>query len=310
MRKILAGALVILAILLIAVYIFIPAETKVLAVKTLNRPASATVRFLSAEQAWRQWWPNKTATGAEQLFTYQNTQFSLLRAEATIVNIPIQYTNQQLSSTLAILPAADTQTLLTWQSTLAPSANPLTRIKNYLLGRRIKATMSDVLSHLQSFMQSEENVYGFTVAEKKVVDTLLVTKSQEFNHEPSTVEVYAVIQELQSYVTANASRQTNPPMLHVERNDSTYFTQLALPINKAVPETKSIRIKRMVPGKILVAEVKGGPQTVRNAFMQLENYLNDYRKVSPAIPFFSLVTDRSAQTDTTSWITRLYYPIL
>jgi hypothetical protein len=66
----------------------------------------------------------------------------------------------------------------------------------------------------------------------------------------------------------------------------------------------------MVPGKILVAEVKGGEQRVREAAANLQNYVDDYKLKSPAIPFESLVTDRTKETDTSKWITKLYYPIL
>ena len=65
----------------------------------------------------------------------------------------------------------------------------------------------------------------------------------------------------------------------------------------------------MVLGNILVGEVKGGLSTILNAEKQLANYVFDYGKASPAIPFQSLVTDRSLEADSSKWITRLNYPI-
>jgi hypothetical protein len=65
----------------------------------------------------------------------------------------------------------------------------------------------------------------------------------------------------------------------------------------------------MIPGKILVTEVKGGNYTTGEALKQLDIYLDDNHLSSPAIPFESLVTDRSQETDTAKWVTKIYYPI-
>ena len=65
----------------------------------------------------------------------------------------------------------------------------------------------------------------------------------------------------------------------------------------------------MVPGKILVAEVKGGAYTADEALRQLTMYMDDNHLVSPAIPFQSLVTERSKEPDTTKWITKIYFPV-
>ena len=62
-------------------------------------------------------------------------------------------------------------------------------------------------------------------------------------------------------------------------------------------------------GNILVAEVRGGVSTVKQAFRNLSNYVGDYGRQSPALPFESLVTDRLKETDTTKWVTKLYFPV-
>ena len=65
----------------------------------------------------------------------------------------------------------------------------------------------------------------------------------------------------------------------------------------------------MLPGTALTTEVKGGPAAIRTAFLQLENYITDYQREAPLIPFESLVTDRLHEKDTSRWITRIYYPV-
>jgi hypothetical protein len=66
----------------------------------------------------------------------------------------------------------------------------------------------------------------------------------------------------------------------------------------------------MVLGNILVAEVKGGVYTAEKAIEVLSVYANDKKRISPAIPYQSLVTDRMQVSDTSKWITRLFYPVI
>jgi hypothetical protein len=65
----------------------------------------------------------------------------------------------------------------------------------------------------------------------------------------------------------------------------------------------------MALGNILVGEVKGGTYTVISGEQNLTNYVNDHKKMSPAIPYQSLVTDRLLEADTSKWVTKLYYPV-
>jgi hypothetical protein len=63
-------------------------------------------------------------------------------------------------------------------------------------------------------------------------------------------------------------------------------------------------------GNILITEVKGGPASIKKAFNEMETYITDYRRTAPAIPFQSLITDRSKEPDTSKWVTKIYYPVM
>jgi hypothetical protein len=66
----------------------------------------------------------------------------------------------------------------------------------------------------------------------------------------------------------------------------------------------------MFLGNILMAKVCGGEASIVNAQTELNHYVSDWQKIAPAIPYQSLVTNRLTITDTTKWITELYYPVL
>jgi hypothetical protein len=101
-------------------------------------------------------------------------------------------------------------------------------------------------------------------------------------------------------------------MLNLYRgNDSTYFAKVALPVDRHLRNFGDIQYRWMLKGgNILVTEVVGGPHKIERAFKEMENYVQDHQRVAPAIPFQSLVTDRTKQPDTSKWVTRLYWPIM
>ena len=101
-------------------------------------------------------------------------------------------------------------------------------------------------------------------------------------------------------------------MLNIlQQPEGGYLTRVALPVTRELPQQHDISFKRMLAGgNILITEVKGGPAQIEKASAQIENYIKDFKRMSPAIPFLSLVTDRRQQPDSTQWITRIYYPVM
>jgi effector-binding domain-containing protein len=127
---------------------------------------------------------------------------------------------------------------------------------------------------------------------------------------PSQQEYYNLIKKLQDYIATNGASPANYPMLNIAEIDSNNFvTTVAIPVNKVLPDTGPIVFKKMFPGNILTAEVKGGVHAIEEGFRQLNHYVSDYQLVLPAIPFQSLITDRLVEADTSKWMTKLYYPI-
>jgi hypothetical protein len=99
-------------------------------------------------------------------------------------------------------------------------------------------------------------------------------------------------------------------MLNIDSSGRKVITKIGIPIDREIDVTgTAYEIKRMVLGNILISEVTGGPYTSKNATKQVELYMNDHKRKSPAIPYESLVVDRSAEPDTAKWVTRIYYPV-
>jgi hypothetical protein len=134
---------------------------------------------------------------------------------------------------------------------------------------------------------------------------------RSFEHYPKVQEIDAMIQDLRKYIIQNNAIEKNSPMLNVLKFDSSHFEAMsAIPVDKALPRTTEFSPKFLLKGgNILEAQVQGGPYTIETSLQEIENYRSDYKYNSPAIPYQLLVTDRLKETDTTKWITKLYYPV-
>jgi hypothetical protein len=217
--------------------------------------------------------------------------------------------DKQINSTLMFIPLGVDYTIFEWKALV--EGGPWQKIRTYLDAKRIQGQMEDLLQSLKEYMERDENIYGFKVKYSKVKDTTLVTTTFTTTAYPATNEIYQHISMLKAYVASQGATQTNYPMLHVKQwNSNRFENMVAIPVSRALNESGEIVPKRMVMmGNILEAEVRGGPATAQEAMGQLGNYIEDHQLTSPAIPFMSLVTDRSKEKDTAKWITRIYYPV-
>jgi hypothetical protein len=170
--------------------------------------------------------------------------------------------------------------------------------------------MAAVLNHFKNFVSKEENIYGLQIQRGRVTDTLLVTAKMQTTHYPTPSDYYPLIDELKKYITGNSAQETDFPMLHIEaQNTGLYRIMVAVPVNKKIPDRGAIVAKRMVPGNILTADVKGGMTAVNEGLNKFEHFISDYQFTTPAISFQSLITNRMQEPDTSKWITKLCFPV-
>jgi hypothetical protein len=291
-------------------FLILPSTIQVTqAVKLVCSPASAA-RGLLQETNWPKWLNSGSGTlppgNKSDLFSYSvNAKFN------RELQVDIEKGNQKWSSRLYILPDILDSVSLKWQCNLEAGLNPLDRWKQYRVATALQQDMHRVLDNLKSVLENSEDIYGFHIFRTRVTDTILIATRASFNSDPSTNEIYKMITDLRQYIKMKGATETGFPMVHHDRIDSLRTeTMVAIPINKPLPDQGKFIHKRMVSGYILVGDVKGGPATIRNAFDEMEKYIGDNQKQKIAIPFESLVTDRMEAKDTSSWKTRVYFPIV
>jgi len=95
-----------------------------------------------------------------------------------------------------------------------------------------------------------------------------------------------------------------------EADGSQYETMIAISVDKIIQPGGNFFRSQMVPMKdrFLATEVKGGPATIEHAHKAIQKYMQDHILSPPARAFEILLTNRSKETDTTKWRTKIFYP--
>lgn len=308
MKKFVIVVLVILIAVIAAIYILIPN------IITFNKSIYVQVsrdgitRKLQNEKNWTTWWPGKTINDSS--FLYNNTSYSIIEKSIGSLFISIKNEDTRAVTSLNILSKNKDTAQLIWIGSIPTSYNPIKRIQIYFDSKKIPTDIDELLKKIKTHFSKVENVYGYDIEWKSVVDSTLVFTYNTLKAYPSVEFTYQLIDKLKKYITEHGAKETGFPMLNITKNDSAYLVKVAIPVNKILPSSNGIAFRQMPSGgNILVVDVKGGPSSIQNAFHQVQNYIMDYSETVPAIPYQSLITDRSKEKDTSQWITKIYYPV-
>jgi effector-binding domain-containing protein len=312
MKKVFIAFLALAILVLSCVYIFIPGQLTIRHHENVKTNANWAFKYVMAVNEWQKWWPadssdDKTRDG---LFLYEGLSFKPDSLFYNALTIAIEKNGNVMNSKLYVLPLVNQKAQLSWECKTNTTYNPVVRWQQYQNALKIKKSMTDILNTYKNWLEIPVNIYGFDVKEGKIKDTMLVATRAIFKTYPSPKQVDSVMQGLRNYIAKNNAAINGYPMLNVINNEKgVYEAQMALPVNRPVPETQAISMKRMFGGNTLVTTIKGGNYTIAKAYEACEWYKNDHSRTSPAIPFQSMITDRVAVPDTAQWVTMIYFPV-
>ena len=274
----------------------------------VNCPPRAVARQIINKDKWQQWWPGKKIDN--DIYSFENCNYKIGEILLNGFNTVVYHDNDSLKGLLQFIYFGTDSTQLKWTSVYTFSNNPFKRLEQNKDVTAMNNASVNLVNAMKKYFAVPANVYGMKIVEETVKDSTMIALKETFDHYPSTDDVYSMIHSIQTYIKNKNGSAVNYPMLNVHKEGPSRFeTMVAIPTNRDLPAEGKFELKKMVLGNILKAEVTGGMNRVKEGEKELANYVEDYHKLSPAIPFQSLVTDRLAQPDSSKWVTRLYYPI-
>jgi hypothetical protein len=317
MKKFLVILLSLVVLVSACTYIFIPSTLHISKAEYSKVNVYGAYRVLSNKNTWTKWWPGHSASSSNnndssdtRIFYYKGFSYQLSQKYYNSIEVQMRTKHSTIDSRIILIKIKNDSIILDWKCNLGTSINPITRILKYSEAEKIRNNMTDILSNLSSFLDDQKNIYGVKFNLTMSKDSTMVLTKKISKKYPTTSDIYELVGKLKNYIGSNNAKESNYPMLHVKvLDDSTYETMVAIPINKRLSGNRTISYSRFVPWKVITAEVSGGNKTVEDALNQMKIFISDYQISPMAIPFESLVTDRSTQPDTTKWVTRIYTPV-
>ena len=310
MKKLLLLLFIFFALLITGCYLFFPAKIHFKKTMYAQTSPNSAVKFLLNEKNWHSWWPASINNPNDSVFPFKDFEYAVNWKMTSGDSILIKLNDRFVRSLINVVPISKDSVGFEWEGEVQSQANIFNRIRNYYTHKKLENNADAILNALKIHLENDEKVYGINIEHRMVVDTLLISTKKTFAAYPTIDQVYELVNDLKKYINVNAALQTNPPMLHVVQDSNLFKTMVAIPINKTVQNSERFIIKKMIAGKILISEIKGGSGNAEAGIKILESYMDDYHLTSPAISFQSMVTDRQVEKDSSKWITKIYYPIM
>jgi hypothetical protein len=313
MKRILISLSIAIVLLLASVYLFIPNRISISEKVTVPASKDALLRKLGNSSDWHKWWPDKTmADSLKGIFLLNGIQYKIADKKTLSLSLNVSGKDLNILTDLTFIPENTENSIISFNGVIPTSYNPIKRVQRFFIANKIKKGIPELLQSIKSYHSNTFNLYGYDIQKKRVVDSTLLSTSKEIKGYPSTAIVYSLIDELKNYIQQQSANETGYPMLNIFTKDSiTYLVKVAIPVDKKLPSSGNISYRWMLGGgNILITEVKGDNQEIQKAYTQIQQYISDYKRVAPAIPFESLVTDRRKQPDSSQWITKIYYPVM
>jgi hypothetical protein len=302
----------ILVLAFISIYFIIPQKIKTANVIEIDANDVNVSKFLVNKRQWHKWWPGQHNAADSIHFSYKGVDYILQESTNSEMKTLIKIGDMELNSQLLYATTGEGMCEVTWTTEMQSSINPIERITQFVKIKRFTKDIDTLLTGFKKFMQKDTNVYGMAIKISKIKNTIVLASVIHANDYPTPETIYGIVKDLKKQINAQNAIPIDSPMMNVHPDEHTgYQLTVAVPINKVIKLGANTIINRLVKdANMLEATVKGGKGTIKNAFVQLRNYQKDYRLVSPAMPYESLITNRLAEKDTAKWVTKIFWPIL
>lgn len=306
MKKILYILVPILFLLIISY--LLPTQKPTTETISVSMPVDAITRVVTNQKDWAKWFPGTKVN--DSVYTYYESPITIHKVlmngfKATMVNKGVE-----VDLDFSFMADYNAKTSFTLKTVMKITYNPLLRFKQFLSLNSVENDCKRLLYQMQDYFSDVEKVYGFPIEMQKVPNSSYVSTKQTYDHEPTTDEIYALIDEVNEFIDGVEVKIVNYPILNVFKEDSSSYTAMvAVATERDIPSNGKFMLKNMMLGNIVVCEVTGDKNVIRQCNEAVKNYVQDHRKTSPAISFERLITNRRSVQDSTKWRTTINYPV-
>lgn len=295
-------------VVLFGIILLLPKQRQFSDKLLVNCTPTAATRVMSDAKNWNMWWPGEIKQDTLFLFKNQPVSIQTILLNGFYADMNLQNIHAFLD--VQFLSAPNKQSEFSYSYTLYYSSNPFTKLIQLIKTATVKSEVISLLSDIKSNLEDVKKVYGFEIVEERVPNAIHISTKKEFNHYPTTDDIYGLVDALNKYISENQSKAVNDPIYNIFiPDDKHYQLMVAIATDRPLPTNNTFLFKEMVRGKIIVGKSIGSNSTIDQCLKQVEYFVKDHGRSSPAIQFNRLITDRRKEKDSTRWITTINYPV-
>jgi effector-binding domain-containing protein len=284
------------------IYIFIPSPIRISKEVKIKGFDQNIFTLLSDSNYWKK--SPKDSIHSEYSFQVKRTIYPRVFIEA-------ENLKRKLLIEIEILNNAKIDSSnIYWHCEFNSGKTPWGRLQAYMNAKKLKEIFSEKIKVFSEYVGKTENIYGISITESKVKDTLVATFTKWELNPPSDSLICLMINTLKDKISKSNLLITDSIMLLIPHHTAgKYKVMVGFPLNKE-PDIKSdISSKKMIPGKLLTGIVTGGYWKINYGFLQIKKYISDRGIEEVALPYEVFVTNRCIEKDTLKWITKICYPV-
>jgi hypothetical protein len=312
-KKFLIISLTFLLLVATVAFFVIPLQANVHEEIRFSTNSDALFRQLTNENSWVKWWPGKTGVkDGKTTLELRDFVFQINQVYPNSFEMSTNSNKDAAITLLSIRPETNNSVTVTLKCQISLSKSPVERIRLLMTSSKLKESFKTILQKLAGHFEQTKNLYDLDIKETTVAFEFFSATSRTLTHDPSTSEVYQMVDEIKSFIKGSGGNEIGFPMLHVEGlGKNEYFVQVAIPTDRALSLVGDIKTKWMLKGgHILTGKVVGDRKEIANGIKQMQNYIQDHQKSTMAMFFEYLITNRLQEPDSTKWITELYFPVM
>lgn len=154
------------------------------------------------------------------------------------------------------------------------------------------------------------HVYKYDVLEKNVEALTIATIREKIamsDIEKTIAENYA---DIMAYIMKNGAKISGAPMaITVSFDNANWDFEAAIPIDKEIPSTDKIIVKKSYSGKTVYVVYHGPYSKTSDAYADIEAFIKENNLTADGGAWESYITDPGSEPDTSKWVTEIYYPV-
>lgn len=168
------------------------------------------------------------------------------------------------------------------------------------------------LDSLKSFLDDPGRLYGFNIKGEQVVDTSFLFAKKTIARKDFATETKTLFDMLINEAEKRKAGYTGVRIFHFQDHGDqrTILASIGIRNNVQTPEGDIVSLKKMpFQLNLLTIDYQGPYSGVLKAYQALENYRQDYRYVTMAIPFHKYMQEGYGFDDSTMVHMKICYPV-